>query len=105
MNSSGSFIILLDFVFREIFFDISVDIANLRFSIPLILNFDFIRSSRSKNEFFRIKPRLNVLKSTVPLKIKNLIKVLINSSYISDDLNHYQYGGNRWTIRAFVKKI
>ena len=58
MNSSGSFIILLDFVFREIFFDISVDIANLRFSIPLILNFDFIRSSRSKNEFFRIKPRL-----------------------------------------------
>ena len=71
MNRSGSLIIFLDFVLRDIFFPISEDIANLRFSIPLILNFDFIRSSLSRNEFFRIKPRLKVLKS----KLNNFSKI------------------------------
>ena len=64
MNKSGLSTILLDFVRRDIFFIISAETPNLIFSIPLSLNFDFIKSSLSRNEFFKIMPRLNVLKST-----------------------------------------
>ena len=40
----------------------------------------------------------------IPKRFKDLIKIIIKSQAMDTNYASYQYGGNRWTIRAFLRK-
>ena len=70
--------------------------------IELMKNYSKSVREPSANLF---RKSLQALKSALPQRIKNTLKSFLNGSGIPIELSHYQYGGNRWTIRSFFKNI
>lgn len=45
---------------------------------------------------------VQALKNILPVRVKNSIKSMIMDDSLPLELSHYQYGGDRWTIRALL---
>lgn len=96
---------------KTLFSDLGLDIINLSTAgmpmeeeIKLMnMGYDSIRNNSGRI----LRAAFNVLKSLMPEKVKTLIRPLIGNGSLGVSCIRpfwpYQYGGNRWTIRAVVK--